>query len=318
MAAIKGSLNVKLSNYPPANAGALVKLTNPSTGQVIERKPFLDGSLVVRDIDPGEWQVQVLHPNVTLPLFAKPIRVLPQRLPTFVPVPIDPIDFRDTPIVDVPDANLAPVQQAASAVRTQASAVGGKGAGEVIRAEDWNQLVGAVTDLAGAVLELASLVSPRGHDHPEIATKIDEVQGNLRRFVTAFGQSLLELRRDIENENLRRYTVDMLDVGGVVGPARDRIIGRVAELETSLYATPVEFSAKMAATGTVLAAEVNEIAVGKGAEAAEFLATPQVQKVLTLSQSLAASGGQITAEEELGTYRRTGVALGGSKVGFLR
>jgi hypothetical protein len=318
MAAIgKGSVNLKLQNYPPANRDALVRLTNVATGQVIERKPFLDGSLVLRDVDPGQWEVEVRHPNVVQPLFAKPIRVIPQRLPIFVPVPIDPVDFRDTPIQDVPDADLGPVQQAASAVRTQVSAVGGKGAGEVIRADDWNQLVSGVVDLANTVLELASLVSPHGHDHPEIAAKIDEVQGNIRRFTTSFGKSLLELRRDIENENLRRATTTMLDTAGVVGADRDRILGRVADLEASLQATPVEFSSKMAATGAILNSEVNQLAQAQGAGAADFLAKEQVQTVLVLAQSLAQGGGQITAEGELDTYRRTSVALGRSKIGRL-
>lgn len=314
----KGSVNLKLQNYPPANRDARITLTNAATGQVIERKPFLDGTLVLRDVDPGPWQVQVVHPNVVLPLFQKEIRVLPQRLPTFVPVPIDPLDFRDTPIQDTPDADLGPVQRATTAARTQVTAVGGKGPGEVIRAADWNQLVAGVVDLASAVLELVSLVSPKGHDHPEIAVKIDEVQGNVRRFVTSFGRSLLELRRDVENEHLRRVTTDVLDVAGVTGADRERVLARVGDLEASLYSTPVEFSSKLATTGRVLSAEVYDLAHAQGAEEAEFLAHPQVQKMLTLSQSLATSGGQLTAEEELDTYRRTGVALGGTKIGGLK
>ncbi|HYQ68291.1 hypothetical protein [Actinophytocola sp.] len=316
MAAIdKGSFSFKLQNYPPANRDATVRMTNTVTGQLIERKPFLDGTLVVRDVDPGEWQVEVLHPNVVTPLYQKAIRVIPQKLPVFVPIPIDPVDFRDTPIRDIPDADLGPVQQSVTSLRTQVAAVGGKASGEVIRADDWNQLVAGVTDLAGAVLQLASLVSPHGHDHPEIAAKIDEVQGNVRRFVTSFGNSLLELRRDVENEFLRRATTKMLDVAGTVGPARDRILDRVGELEAVLQATPVEFSSKLATTGVVLSAEINEIAQSKGEGAAEFLARPEVQTVLTLAHSLSDSGGLISPEEELNTYRRTGSALGKSKIG---
>lgn len=311
----RGSFSFKLQNYPPANRDATIKMVNTSTGQVIERKPFLDGSLVVRDVDAGPWQVEVRHPNVVTPLFQKLIRVVPQRVPTFVPVPIDPVDFRDTPIQDIPDADLAPVQQTATAVRTQASAVGGKGSGEVIRAADWNQLVSGVVDLAGAVLQLASLVSPKGHDHPEIAAKIDEVQGNLRRFITSFGNSLLELRRDVENQYLRRTTTGMLDAAGVVGAERERILGRVTELEASLQAPPTVFSAKMAATGAVLSAEINQLAQAQGAGAADFLAKQEVKTVLVLAQSLAESGGQISPEGELNTYRRTAAVIGGSKIG---
>jgi len=167
----KGSLSIKLQNYPAANRDAVVTLTNRATGQILERKPFLDGTLMVRDIDPGKWEIVVKHPNVVAPLFTGVVSTLPIPLPTFVPVPIRPDDFRDTPIQDVPDADLGPVQQTVSAARTTAVAVGGKAPGEAIRATDWNQLVNAVSDIAGAVLELTSLVSPRGHDHPEIAAR---------------------------------------------------------------------------------------------------------------------------------------------------
>jgi hypothetical protein len=313
-ATTKGAFTMRLTGHPAANRDATVKLVNTATGQTIERKPFLDGTLTVRDLDPGAWEIEVRHPHVLTPLFQEKVRVLPQLRPFFVPIPIRPDDFRDSPIRDVPDADLAPVQQTAAAARDQLGPITGKAAGEVIRADDWNQLVAAVADLAGAVLELTHLVSPHGHDHPEIAEKIDEVQGNVRRFTTAFGRSLLELRRDIENENLRRATTNMLDVAGVVGEDRGRILARVDDLELSLHATPVEFTSKLAATGTVLAAEVNRLAQAQGADADAFLARNEVKQVMVLAQEFAVSGGRLGAEEELDTYRRTGVVIGGSKL----
>jgi hypothetical protein len=314
--ATKGAVNLKLEGHVPANRDAVVRMLNTATGERIERKPFLDGTLTVRDIDPGAWEVEVIHPNLVNPVFKGPIRVLPQLRPTFIPIPIPSSRFEDNPIRDVPDADLTPVQQTATAVRSAVAPLGAKAAGEVIRAEDWNQLASAVSDLAGAVLELTRLVSPRGHDHPEIASKIDEVQGNLRRFIDSFGRSLLELRRDIESQNLRRTTTDMLDAAGVVGADRDQLLGRVADLELSLRDTPLEFTRKLSTTGTVLAAEVNRLAVAQGDGADAFLQLDSVKRVMSVAEQLSGSGTQIRAEEELDTYRRTGIATGGSKFNF--
>lgn len=311
--ATMGSVNLKLQGHVPANRDAVVRMVNAATGERIERKPFLDGTLTVRDMTPGSWHLEVIHPNLVNPLFTAPIRVLPQPRPTFIPIPIPAARFEDNPIRDVPDADLAPIQQAATAVRAVAAPLGGKAAGEVIRAEDWNQLSNAVSDLAAAVLELTGIVSPRGHDHPEIAAKIDEVQGNLRRFIDSFGRSLLELRRDIESQNLRRTTTDMLDAAGVVGLDRDRVLGRVVDLEHSLRDTPLEFTRKLSSTGSVLAAEVNRLAVAQGDGADDFLQLDSVKRVMTVAEQLSGAGTKLRAEEELETYRRTGIATGGSK-----
>lgn len=315
MPVAKGSLNIKLQNFPPANRDAVVTLTNPATGQTLERKPFLDGTLLVRDLDPGQWQIAVNHPNVVAPLFTGVVTTLPFPLPTFVPVPIRPDDFRDTPIRDVPDVDLGPVQQTVTAARASATSVGGKAPGEAIRATDWNQLVNAVSDLAGAMLELTALVSPRGHDHPEIAAKIDEVQGNLRRFITSFGNSVLELRRDIESQNLRRVTTKVLDAGGVVGSDRDRILQRVNDLEMARQGSTLEFSTKLANAGAVLAAEVQTIAQAQGANTDVFLNNDDVKNMVGIVSAFATSGGAITADQELDTYRRTSLVQRTTKIG---
>src|SRR5688500_5659717 len=153
----KGSFNIQLQGYTPANRDATVRLVNQSTGQVIERKPFLDGSLLVRDVDAGLYQLEVRHPNLITPIEQRPIRLIPQITPTFVPVIVPPELFRDTPIRDIPDKDLSPVQQAASSARAQLQPISSKAPGEVIRAADWNSLVDAVMDLANAVIELTQL-----------------------------------------------------------------------------------------------------------------------------------------------------------------
>jgi hypothetical protein len=312
---VKAAFNFQLHGFPPANREAKIELVNEATGQRVERSPFLDGSLLVRDLDPGIWNVTVAHPNLVSPIVSRRIRLFPQITPTFVPIPIVPDLFRDTPIRDVPDVDLGPVQQAATTVRTQLQPLSAKASGEVIRAADWNALVAAVSDLAGAVLELTSLVSPRGHDHPEIAEKIDEVQGNIRRFSESFGRSLLELRREIETAALRRNLGDVLDLGGASEELRERLFLRARELEFATQAETPVFTAKTAALGSVLLTEINTLAQARGPEADAFLANPAVKELSDIAGQFARTGTQTRADAELLTYQRTSSAIAGSKFG---
>jgi len=300
-------ITFQLQGFTPANRAAEITLVNQLTGTQITRKPFLDGSLVLRDVDPGPYQLQVTHPNLLVPIDQRVIRVFPQPQPTFVPIPVPAALFRDTPIRDIPDADVGPVQQSVTTVRDRLAPIGAKSPGEAIRAADWNVLVGAVADLAQATLELASLVSPKGHDHPEIAEKISEVQGNVRVFAEAFGRSLLELRREIETQTLRRRVNEVVDLAPVDNRQviRERLLGRVADLETSLTADTATFTQKSAAAGNVLLGEVNNLAVAAGPGADDFRAAAPVQALLTTAQTFAEAGTQTRPENELQTYLRT-------------
>jgi len=220
--ASKASFDIRLQGFSAANREAEVTLVNQVTGASVKRKPFLDGQLLVRDLEPGPYEMTVAHPNLIQPIDKRLVRLFAQIAPTRVPVIVRPELFRDSPIRDIPDADLSPVQQTAATVKATVQPLAGKAPGEVIRAGDWNALAGAVADLASAVLELVQLVSPKGHDHPEIAEKIAEVQGNIRRFSESFGKSLVELRRDIENQNLRRKVETVLDKAGADQAVRDR------------------------------------------------------------------------------------------------
>lgn len=314
MAATKGAFSIQLKGHPPANRDAQVVLTNTATGQKVTRKPFLDGTVLVRDLDPGNWELEVTHPNLIQPIDHRIVRLFPQPQPTLVPVPVPADLFRDTPIRDIPDADLGPVQQSVTAARDTARPLAGKAAGEVIRADDWNQLAGAVADLATAVLELTRLVSPTGHPHPEIAEKIGEVQGNIRRFAESFGRSLVELRRDIENQHLRRSVTEVLDRAGAEATVRERLLARVTELETITESATPTFTSKLSSTGMVLLTEVNQLAATQGEAADTFLGDPVVRKLVTTATAYVESGTQSHVEAELGTYQRTTRAAGGSKL----
>ncbi len=311
----RAAFNIQLQGYTPANRDATVRLVHEATGQVIERQPFLDGSLLIRDMEPGYYQLEVTHPNLIQPIENRRIRLFPQPAPTYVPVVVPPDLFRDTPIRDIPDANLAPVQTAASAVRTQLQPLAAKGPGEAIRASDWNALVGAVVDLSSAVLELTNLVSPKGHDHPEIAEKIDEVQGNIKRFAEAFGRSLLELRREIEMASLNKTVRDVLDLGGATQDMRDRVFNRINDLQTAVQGDTPLFTQKLSVTGANLLNEINDLSVSQGANADDFRAKPEVQQLVGVATTYFNAGTQSRPESELMTYMQSSTAVGGRKLG---
>jgi|SRR5215216_38523 len=313
------AFNIQLQGFPAANRDANVRLVNQLTGVAVERKPFLDGNLLVRDLDPGNYELEVTHPNLLQPIERRVIRLFPQPIPTFVPIPVPADLFRDTPIRDIPDADLAPVQQAATGARDRLGPIAGKSPGEAIRAADWNILAGAVSDLASAVLQLTTLVSPRGHDHPEIAEKISEVQGNIQRFAEAFGRSLLELRREIETANLRKTVNDVVALApaDVQAKTRERLIGRVIDLEASLATDTATFTQKLASTGNIMLGEVNEIAQAAGAGADDFRAKAEVQALVGAAQNYQQTGTLVKPEAELQTYLRTSRVSGNQLLNVL-
>jgi hypothetical protein len=314
----KSAFDIRLEGYSPANRDAEIELVNQATGQSVVRKPFLDGSLLVRDLDPGNWEMTVRHPNLVNVIDRRVVRLFPQAIPTRIPVIVRPDLFRDTPIRDIPDADVGPVQQAAATVARTVAPIAGKAPGEVIRAEDWNVLAGAVADLARSVAELTQLVSPRGHDHPELAEKIGEVQGNIQRFTESFGRSLLELRRDIESQNLRRRITDVLDRGGAAIEVRDRVLERVAELEAGTLVTTATWTNTIANQGNAMIREVLELANAQDGGADDFLAQPEVTQTMTLLQNFAGAGGQTRPEDELHLYRRGAAVTGTALFGLTR
>jgi hypothetical protein len=309
---MKSAFSIQLQGFPAANRDATVKLTNRVTGAVTERKPFLDGSLLVRDLDPGPYEVEVRHPNLVNVIDRREIRLFPQPAPTVVRIPVPADLFRDSPIRDIPDADLAPVQQTMTAARDVLTPIAGKAPGEVIRASDWNTLVGVVRDMASAVLELTHLVAPQGHDHPEIAEKISEVQDNIRRFSEAFGRSLLELRREIETENFRRIVTGVLDQAQATPNIRAEIFTRLDDLASRTQSESPVFTQKLSSTGDRALALVNELAVTQPDPDA-FLGSATVATLTNIAQQYAQTGATTQADREMQLYQRTASVSGGQK-----
>lgn len=310
---MKSAVNLTLQGHVPAFRDAEVELVNQATGQKIVRKPFLDGTLLVRDVDPGLWQVKVSHPNLSIPIETRVIRVFDQIHPTRVPIPVPPALFRDTPIRDIPDADLGPVQALATAARDRMGPIATKAPGEVIRAADWNTMAGVVTDLANAVLQLASLLSPKGHDHPEIAEKIAQVQDNLRTFAESYGRSLVELRREVESGMLYQRLDTVLIKGKASAATQKKLFARVTELRQTLQSDTPLFTQKLSTTGGAILAEVNQLATQQPDGGTAFLADPAVQQLLAMSSNYLDAGTQTRTDAELQTYRRT-TTTGGAKL----
>jgi hypothetical protein len=304
----------QLQGFTPANRDATVVIVEEKTGKTLERKPFLDGSLLLRKLDPGFYQIKVTHPNLINPIWQNRIRLFPQPLPTNVTIPVPEDIFTDTPIRDIPDADLGPIQQSVASVRDQVAPIGNKIAGEVIKSSDWNILVGAVSDLAGTVLELTNLVSPKGHDHPEIAEKIAEVQKNLLKFSEAYGQALLQLQREIETSNMRRKLDDLFNLGKVSPSKREDALGKLDDLNANRQASASVFTKKLSALGGQVLSQVTEIA-SKQDDPDAFYADPVVQEVMGFASQYHLSGVQNTPEGEMGIYQKTNAKAKSLKLG---
>src|SRR5829696_2472469 len=137
---MKNDLTVNLLGFQAANRDMTVELHDPSSGALVRTvKPFLDGTVRVPQIEPGAYEMTVKHPNLPVPVLRRPIRVLPGG-DTKVSVLIDPSKFRNTPIEDIPEANLEPVLTIARSVAETVLPLGKKQPGEAIRAEDWNAM----------------------------------------------------------------------------------------------------------------------------------------------------------------------------------
>ena len=78
----------QLTGYTPANRDAEVTLVEEVTGKEISRKPFLDGSLAVKNLTPGFYQVKVKHPNLINPIWTNRVRLFPQPRPTVITIPV--------------------------------------------------------------------------------------------------------------------------------------------------------------------------------------------------------------------------------------
>ena len=289
---MKSTFQIQLGGAPQANRDALVTLNNESTGQTLKVKPFLDGSVTVRDLDPGLWKVRVDHPNATIPLFDSKVRLFDQVAPTFVPIRIAPEIV--PPQSEVPTADRSPVQRAATGVTERVAPLAGKSPGEAIRSADWNTMAQAVMDLASAVAELTSIVAPLGHRHPEIEGRIDRVQDQLNKFSTSFGRSVLIGQRQQQLTELRASVQQVVTLGRATPAQAKPATDALAQLEANLEVDSATFTSMLTSASSASFSLVNQLALADPALAAN----EEVKSLQSTASAYTKAGVAVTPADE--------------------
>lgn len=307
------NLQLNVFGFPAANRDLTVEVRDPVSAAVVRTaKPFLDGTVRLPNIGPGAYVLAVLHPNLALPVVRRPIRILPTG-DTRISVVIDPSQFRHTPIEDIPDANLGPVRDTVTSVGETALPLARKQPGEAIRADDWNAMAGAIHDLASAVAELTRLVSPTGHDHPELVSEFDEMSRNFDQLVNTLSASMTELQRQIQAQRFRRQVDDLVSVGQLDDVTAGRMYTLVGSLETNVTDSPLVYGRRARDVGQQLTAAVAQVLEAKPepSDAAAVGALAQSTDLLRTQQATS-----YTSEIEF--HRMTDRKLGSGGLGAFR
>ncbi len=290
-------------NTPPAITQDMqVELVHQVTGEKRSAKPYRDGTVAIANLAAGQWRARVKHPNLLFDVYDRNVRVFKDR-PTFVPVRIPTDLFENAPIRDTPEADLGPLQQrldeAAELSERQADKLGG----QPIYADDWNELATTVAGVARSGRELAELVAPDGHDHPELVAKIEEIQGNLQRFFEAFGASIAQLQRQIQQLALQRKVETALErVPDVPAATRQDMEKTVGELAQAWAVQPATYGARKRRTAQKLQGQLAELLVDAEPAVRD---DPLVKDLDTYTQAMSSEQAVTTYEAEIGQQQRT-------------
>lgn len=280
-----------------------VELTHQGTDQKLTAKPYLDGSVTLPNVAAGQWRVQVRHPNLVFDVFDRAIKVYPDR-PTIAPIPIPRNIFENVPIQDIPDANLAPVQQHLDEATDTAERQAMKKAGQPIYADDWNELAQGVAAVSKAAREMTELVSPQGHSHPEIEAKLEEIQRNLQRMFDAFGASLAQLQRQIQQLALQSKVDNALSrIPGIDQRVRGRIDEAVSALQGAWSDAPGVYSAMKRRSGQQL---LDQLSTVLAEQTPDIRNAPEVKDLEEFTRAMTTESPVRTYEEEVQQQQRTG------------
>jgi hypothetical protein len=253
-------VNLQLNTDAAINRDLDVELISEASGAKKVVKPYLDGSVRVSDLEPGGWRVVVKHPNLIHSVLDRRITVFPDR-PTFIPLQIPKDIFSNAKIRDTPDADLSPELGRLDEAVEKADQQARKVAGQPIFAADWNAMAGTLGDVARTTRDLAQKVSPIGHDHPELVEKLDELQANLERFFEVFGQTVVQLQRQIQQLALHQQTQATLDkIPNITPTKREEVIKAIDKLATVTEERPDIYIREVKRAGEQIHAKVMEAA----------------------------------------------------------
>lgn len=317
--ALASALNLNILGFPAVNRDLTVAVADATTRQVVKTvQPFSDGTVRIPSIAAGAYELTVMHPNLPTPILTRPIRILPTG-DTNVSVVIDPSQFRNTPITDIPDANLGPVRDQASSVAESVLSLTNKRPGESIRADDFNQMASSIRDLAMAVVELTRLVSPLGHNHPELESKIDEITGNFTQLIGVVSTSMAELQRQIQAQRVRTTVGDVLDRAAIdkTSPQATKLLDLVDQLDTRVTDTPIAFARTARDVGVQMQTQLEQLIDSKADGDPEFATAAPVQK-LTTATDLLKTQRATTVDDELAHHLLADRTLGGGLKLFAR
>lgn len=305
-------LTMSILGFPAVNRDLEVNLIDAVTRKPVRTvAPFLDGTVRIPQVPPGNYEVEVKHPNLALPVFTRPIVMLPHG-PTNVTVLLDPSKFRNTAIEDIPEANLRPVADLSGSIAATIAPLANKAPGEAIKSSDWNALAGAVRDLANTNVQLTQLVSPVGHDHPELVAKIEEMSSNFSTLLDTMSQALAELQRQILTLSLQKQVNDVLDNTGIVPPTkRKEFDDLIQTLQSNVTASPTVFSKAARATGQELSAKLEALVDEHAAADPTFVGSPEVTKAAA-SIDLLKTNRATSYGSELVFNRKLDRSVGGS------
>lgn len=301
-------LKMSLLGFPAVNRDLMVQVRDPVTQRVVrEEKPFLDGTVRIPGLEAGNYEVQVIHPNMILPVLRRPVRVLPVG-DTAVTVVIDPSKFRNTPIQDIPEANLGPITDRTQSIAATVVPLSNKIPGEAIRSTDWNTLAAAVRDLSETTGELSRVVSPVGHNHPELEAKINEMSSNFQTLLDSMSQALAGLQRQLQALALRKQVEDVLDKAGLATESAQGkdLLGLIDGLEGKVTESPIRYSRDLRGAAVQIQTKIEALIDTKP----ELVEAAEVEKISTSLDLLKGQRSNSYAAE-FTANRRMDAAVGG-------
>jgi hypothetical protein len=282
------ALNLSIAGFPAVNRDLTVEVRDSVSQEVVRTaRPFLDGTVRIPQIAAGAYELTLLHPNMTIPILRRPIRILPVGT-TQVSVLIDPSKFKNTPIEDIPDANLGPVRDSVSSTAETVLPLANKQPGEAIRAEDFNLLASSIRDIGLSVMELTRLVSPVGHNHPELETKFGEVTNNFQTLLDTLSTSMAELQRQIQTQRVRTQVESVLDEAGIDRTSADgrRFLDLVDVLDAQVSEPPTRYGRASRDAGLQLQTNLEQLIDVKAQANPEFVDRPVVKSLATATDLL--------------------------------